>query len=652
MKKKWIVNLSAVLKTLGFSKEKLENGLTAAEWKQVREQYETAYGTSLEADKEANEDADPEPKAEETALTAEETAALALQLGLDEKEIPSEPKAAAKKAAAKAAEQKKTIDALKQEPETEDPVEKVSAQAANPFGNKHSKTHLYGIEHPMFSRGKWYNNLMADGQHRFVEITETEKNVFETDFKAATKLLRERMEEHRANGTFDRLDFDALANGTIDLTGPTRTGYNSDVTNTEVLLGEYITRRSDLVLAYFKSLPSVKDIFPVRSNVQNREVSVSGIVGELSQGYRKGRIFKGSMEFDADLYKVDDLMFKFNFEDLVELEKQYIGYLNKDHSAIIKWTFIEWVMVHYGEQLIKEQNERNVIGTRAPQQNVVANPSNLAADGVITAVMRAVRERRIYPFENIGTYDADTMLDTVEAFVDKIQEVAGSHADDLKIYLNARHKRWYIRAYRQKYGQDADFTGSHATLADLDPSLIIWVPNMRLSDYYMLAAKPGNVELLEDKPGEMLAFEFTPEFEGVCVKSRWKEGAHVEQAGKKFATTAALIADNFAHQFVYVNAPVSNANNVKNTLYIATGTTAAAAFDATAIYNVADADRAVVIVAGAAGAKVKVAADKTYTAAATGDQIVLYPALADNNGVTAATGAPLVLETSGFTLDA
>ncbi len=648
--KRWMKRVSAVLQTLGFSASKVQEGLTAEEWKDVCDVYSKTYGTTFSADKEANEDESPMAQ-----LSADDIASIASLLGVKKDEVPADATEAARQAAAVAAQKaeaeaaaKAEAEKLAKEKEVDEPTDKVRAQAPLALNARHSATHLFGVEHDFYSRKKWYNNLMASADHRFVEIHDAERRVFDADFKAQAQMLRERLEEHRANGTFDRLDFNAIANGTLDLTGPTNTAYPSSVTGTDVLLGEYVTRRTDLILAYFKSLPSVKNLFPVRSNVQNREVSVTGIVGELSQGYRKGRIFKGSMEFDADLYKVDDLMFKFNFEDLVELEKQYIGYLNKDHSAIIKWTFIEWVMVHYGEQLIKEQNERNVIGTRAPQQNVVSNPSNLAADGVIAAVLRAIRERRIYPFENIGTYDADTMLDTVEAFVDAVQEAAGSYASELKIYLNERHKRWYIRAYRQKYGQDADFTGSHATLADLDPSLIIWVPNMRLTDYYMLAAKPGNIELLEDKPGEMLAFEFTPEFEGVCVKSRWKEGAHVEQAGKAFASRAAMIADDRAHQFVYVNAPMSTANNVKNTLYIATDTTTG--FDASAIFNVADKDRAVVIIAGADGAKVKVSAAKTYVAASTGDQIVLYPELADNNGVTAATGAPLVLEAKGFTL--
>ena len=552
--KKWIMNLSSLFKTLGFSKEKIQGGLTAAEWKQVRESYLATYGTSLESDKALNEDV-PQNEPEALSLTAEETAALADALGVNQEEVPDDAKAAAKKAAEIAAQKAAEAQRLAEEkarlaatPENELPADRVRAkQQLLPLAGHHTKGYLFGVEHELYSRKKWYNELMANPAHTLVQVTETDAEIFSKDLKAQTKALRERMDYHRANGTFDQLDFTAASGGQPE----TLLDYLD-------MMPGYMTRRTDLVLAYFKSLPSVKDLFPVRSNVQNREVAVGAIVGELSQSYIKGRIFKGGIEFEADLYKVDDVMFKYNFEDLVDLEKQYIGYLNKDHSAIIKWTFIEWVMIHYGEQLIKEQNERNVIGIRLPLQNVQNSPSNFAADGVIHAIARACQQYRVLPFYNIGLYTAATMLDTVEAFADAVQEAAGSAADSMKIYLNARHKRWYIRAYREKYGQDADFTGSHATLVDLDPAKLVWVPNMRANDFYIWATEPGNIELLEDKPGEMLAFNFKEELEGVAVVSRWKEGAHVQKAGKSFSTAAKLEADQYKHQFLFINFPVGS----------------------------------------------------------------------------------------------
>ena len=634
--KKWMQNVAAVLKKMGVSSEKIAaNSLSAEEWKQVEEAYQKEYGKTLAEDKEAGEDADPDPdnghEAEATALTDEERAAIAGLLGVNPSDVPANAAEAARKAAEAAAQAQQAAQQAAAKPERKDPVATAAARRAVSFGGAHTATYLYGIEHPLYAREKFYNQLTGATVVGIDEHRSTDVEMVRKDFVQMTQMVSKRYAQLREAGVLGSLTMAALASGEgiIDMLPPTND------------LGEYLVRRTDAIIAYFKELPSVRgSIFPVHSNVQNAEVAVGAIIGELSQGYREGRIFKGGMQFTADKYKVDDLMFKFNFTDLVRLEKEYIGWLNHNEgSAIIKWTFIEWVLVYYGTQLVKEQNERNVVGVRVPQQNVKANPSNLAADGALRAITRAIRQNRVLPFYEIGAYDADTMLDTVEAFADKVIEVSGS-LDDKKIYLNKRHQRWYIRAYREKYGKDADFTGSKATLVDLDPASIIWVPNMGATDFIMFCTEAGNVELLEAKPNEMLNFDFTTEFEGVAVKSRWKEGAHVVKAGAPFKTEAELKADNFAHQFLYVNYPAV-AKEIAATVDLEGNTLVAisnAAGDspATAITTVngAAADRVITLVAGAAdveleksGAFSKITAD--FVAGAKGDYIEVYPELED-----------------------
>lgn len=600
--KKWIFNLSALFKTLGFTQQKIEAGLTADEWKQIKDAYLSTYGTTLAEDKNSNEDIIPPDENNDPANN----------------EVPDDTPADDQQAQqAQVIEQLTAqLEQLRNQPEIEQPIQTFNNMQKVSFTGNHTPDYLFGIQHDNFSRKKWYNQLMADPSHALVTINDSKAETFSKDFKAQTSAIKSRMEEHRMNGTFDALDFKALANGEISFT----TG------NTILDDSGYTVLRQDLIIAYFKSLPSVTNIFPIRSNVQNNEVAVGSIVGELSQGYRSGRIFKGSLNFDADLYKVDDVMFKFNFEDLVELEKQYVGYLNKDHSAIVKWTFIEWVMVYYGEQLIKEQNERQIVGTRVPQQEVTANPANFAADGVIAAIMRTIEEGRVLPFAEIGAYTAATMLETVEAFADKLLEVAGSYADQLKIFINARHKRWYVRAYREKYGQDADFTGANATLADLDPSQLVWVPNLPINCYLIFAAEPGNIELLEDKPGEMFAFHWHEELEGAAVVSRWKEGAHVQKAGVKFNTYAELVADNYQHQFLFTNLPLGE------TVGTSTIVSAEAAIDSATptlnafyIYNETSSDK-----------EVKISSTKTITIKV-GKTALVYPVLSEAQGVITPT---------------
>ena len=433
--KKWQKNVAAILKTMGISREKVAAGnISAEEWKKIEESYKTAHGKTLAEDKEAGEEAEADPAepeaAQATQLSDEERTAIADMLGVDPAQVAQEPAAAAQQAAQAAQAARQQAAQMAQQPEPKKPVVVGAMKRANVFGGPHTATHLYGIEHELYSREKFYNQLT--GASAVNESPRGEEvQMVQRDFLKMAGIVSQRLAQLREAGALASLTMASLhGEGQINMVPPTSE------------LGEYLVRRTDAIIAYFKEVPSVRGtIFPVHSNVQNAEVAISAIVGELSQGYREGRIFKGGMQFTPDKYKVDDLMFKFNFVDLVRLEKEYIGWLNRNEgSAIIKWTFIEWVLVHYGTQLIKEQSIRNVIGVRVPQQNVKANPSNLSADGALRAITRAIRQYRVLPFESIGTYDADTMLDTVEAFADEVVKAHGG-LDDLKISLNKRHQR-------------------------------------------------------------------------------------------------------------------------------------------------------------------------------------------------------------------
>lgn len=629
----WQKNVAAILKKMGISREKVTAGnISAEEWKQIEEAYKTTHGKTLAEDKEAGEEAEPDPAEPEAAaatqLSDEERTAIADMLGIEPAQVAQKPAAAAQQAAQAAQAARQQAEQMAHQPEVKKPVVEAGMKRVNLFGGAHTAEYLFGIEHPLYARNKQYNQLT--GTSIVGRISSSDVQAASKDFLEMAQIVSERYAQLREAGALASLTMASLhGEGQINMVPPT----------TE--LGEYVVRRTDAIIAYFKEVPSVRGTyFPVHSNVQNAEVAISAIIGELSQGYRAGRIFKGGMSFAPDKYKVDDLMFKFNFADLVRLEKEYIGWLNRNEgSAIVKWTFIEWVLVHYGTQLIKEQSIRNVIGVRVPQQNVKANPSNLSADGALRAITRAIRQNRVLPFDSIGTYDADTMLDTVEAFADEVAKAHGG-LDDLKIYLNKRHQRWYIRAYREKYGKDADFTGANAQLVDLDPASLVWLPNMKENDFIMFAMEPGSIELLEDKPGEMLNFDFTPEFEGVAVKSRWKEGAHAVKAGAPFKTVAELEADNYEHQFLFVNNPASaltiaaTVNLSGNTLF--TISQAAGESPATAITtaNGVATDRVITLVASAAGVELKKSGafskiDSDFVAGAKGDYLEVYPELED-----------------------
>ncbi|MDR1544761.1 MAG: hypothetical protein LBS50_10240 [Prevotellaceae bacterium] len=628
--KKWQKNFMAIVVALGFTEQIKGGKLSADEQKQIFKEYQEKFGVSFEDDKKANEDA-----LEETAdaLSAEEISTIAKLMGVSEETVPPVPKAAAKTAAEKAAENaelaKKAaeqIAALKAEEDKPKPKTVTVEQNKFNLFRAHSAAHLFGVDDNLYSLKNGENRIMLDKKPYLMEISgnKKERAAFLTRLETFSDKVSERIDFMNKNSLFGALDFNAQIKGESGID-------YSELFNTA---GEYIVRRTDLILAYLRQVPTVRNIFPVLSGVQNKMIAPLASFSELSQGYRKGRIFKGNVKFAAEMYKVDAVMFKYDFEDLIELERQYIGYLNREGSSVFKWTFIEWILIHFGQKLQNEQNIRNVRGYAVPQQDVLSNPFEFAADGALRAIQRAVEEYKVLPFYDYGTYDKNSMLDVVEEIWDKFSEYVNDTAT-FRIYANARHESWYKRAFRQKYGQDTDFAGAqNSPMVDLDPNKIVWVPNMLINDYTLWITIPYNVELLEHIAGEMHKYDFTKEFESVLAFSRWKEGAHVQQAGIKFASKAELEANEYKEQILFVNYPTTNLTlaasiDVKaNSHYKVTGTTA--------VSSVVGANPAVVYKFEAAAAGVKIVKSGVFSkinslfeANAEGDWLKVYAELED-----------------------
>lgn len=565
--KKWNQRVSDILNTFGLTTKVKENTMTNEDWSKFNTEYQQKYGISFSDDREANEDAEPETP----LLSAEQQQEIASVLNVSTDKAPKTAPEATTALTAQVKEQQAVITQLSDTPESEKPTTQQPTMKKL-LGQGHTPTHLFGIEDTKFARSNWWCDLTASRK----EITESELDEnqvrsFKSAFREQAQSLASRFEELNDNNLIGALDYKAMAAGNSVI----------DYSQLDGTAGEYITRRNDAVIAYLRTLPTVGHLFPVISNVQNKELAPTVHFGELSQGYRKGRIFKGSTAFAAEIYKVEDCMFKYEFADLIKLEKKYIGYLNTEGSSIIKWTFIEWLMISFIEILHSEEQRRRIIGVRVPQQSVVANPAVFAADGILRAIERAEEEFKVLPFEEFGVYTSATMVDTFEAFWDEISQVIPSMTG-MKFYANLKHRNWYVKGFREKYGKDNDFTGVKEGLQDLSPEQIQWVPNMERNDYKFWITMHGNVNNLQHLPSDMMNFKFTQEFESVLVNSRWKGGAVVLTPGVKYKDKAELEASGRENQYIFTNYPASELaadaatiNGKLNTLFVTAANTAA-----------------------------------------------------------------------------
>jgi len=448
----------------------------------------------------------------------------------------------------KVVEQEKTIEALKKEPEASEPKKVVPKGKVIPItGGKTTEKYLFGIEAPLFAMDKPWNIVAAT--RRPLEVFAADKGMegnweeYESDFKKAlgsyAKTLANRMGELQAEGKLGSIKMQD-----IDFTGFDNTGWGE----------EYIIRRQDALIAYIRTLNSIAGIFPTRYGVQNKEVLTNAFLTSFSQSFQGGRVFKGGASVEPIEAEVFDLMFKHKFSNLKELEKEYIGYLNREGSDPMKWTWIEWMLARILEVLMNEWNERRILGCRVEPTLTKAGHHLHGSTGVIRKLLKwAWNDFRLQPFTAYTTYTKSTVLTYVESFVEDVNKVLPS-LKGMVLHVNEKHLPWYNAAFRAAYALQQDYSGNKSTIMNYPDVSIQGVPNMG-NLCFMWLTMPGNIELIENKAGEMAKIGMQRDLEELMVYSYWKEGVNAIMVGKKFATLAALTADNYQNQYIFMTDP-------------------------------------------------------------------------------------------------
>ncbi|MCW3784917.1 hypothetical protein [Plebeiibacterium sediminum] len=551
--KDFLEKLQEIMEAMGLKKK--VSDLSKEEKTQFAEKYKEVHGSDLDEDLKAYKENKEKNESLETAFA--DLAGILDQTdgaGANDK-TPAEQVAEIKKQIAdlkkkngdkdakiKKLQEEKT--ALEQEMEHDDP-KKVNMKVAI-VGLPHSETHLFGIQHAMYSLDKRWNQLMVDRTISSKGLDEEATfNEFQKETRDFGNKVAARMQElHESNMLRDPEKLQA----DVDYTGLSGAGLGD----------QFVVRRTDALIARFIRLKNVYDIFPRRYGIEDRELITNAFFDEFSQPYQEGEVWKGGMSLKPEVGYVDDAMMKTLFKNWKWIERSYIAYLNQDGSDPIKWNMIEWAILQIAEKLTNEQYKRKIVGVfRKPVANRPAH-ANHASTGVIFTLIRYVHEYKLLPIEDAAyaeyTNTGTDMIDTVEAFVEKVKEVYEGDIEDLTLYLNKNHKTWYKSGYRQKYGADGDFSAVVDGKLQDEEVNIIWVPNMG-SHQLMFMQKPGNIQCLENLPGEMFKIKFKEEMESVKAWSIWKEGTSAEFVGKPFTTKAELEANNFELQEIFMNKP-------------------------------------------------------------------------------------------------
>jgi hypothetical protein len=571
------VELMTVLQKLGLVDKAKTNALTNADWQSIVNSYRQEYNANLRDEMDVDDDeGDGEgagnPPPAESALTQEELNNVQTILtqalnqaggnasgngsgeggdngaGQEGNGSGNQSQATAASLSRLAKSVGDLVTRMSSSAAPDRPVHTASGGVLALCGPGTTKTHLFGIEHPMFSMSKRWNRITAAPGYAMTNaMTENDSKDFFAAVGNYASSLQQRFAYLQANGM---LDAEKLAAGEFS------TNYQG-VDDTKVG-DQYVIRRQDALIARVLKKRDLTQHFPVRYGIQDRDLVFNAFFDSVSQSWQEGRVFKGGMKIENEMGHVDDAMIKLQFGPMKKLERIYIGYLNKEGSDPIKWTQIEFAVLNSLETAQVEQNKRRMRGIYVkPEQGVPGHYLN-ASTGILYTLLRYYHENKFLLHDD-ASYRSYTKADMLSAVKEYVSDVIASCTEDMDLdnhvlYLNAMHKTWWIENIRSEYGKETDFTGpnSYANVVPDTNTHIIWLPYLGQIPFMFLHI-PGNLQFLEFLPGEMLALKVKEDMEEVLGWSVWKEGTAAAFVGRKFSTRAALVANKYEFQQIFMN---------------------------------------------------------------------------------------------------
>lgn len=552
-------NVQKILQKLGFagSEESLK-ALTPDEWKQFFASYHEEFGTDFHADMQAYQDeqhAVPDQAQINEAFSVlsglinpkqnvEDAAAHGVQDTKTEQPTAQQVLDMAKAVSA-------TFMAMGNHAADDVPMTTVAGSVVGFTGSGDREKFLFGIEHEFFSMDKPWNRFTANPTSDQRLGDKKIAASFGAEVEAYSSSLAERYSYLQSH---NQLNPEKLAEGEFATDYSQVTGMKGG--------DQYLIRRQDAIIARVLSIRQLTQYFPVRYGIQDRDVIFNAFFGEVSQAYQVGEVYKGDMEIEPEMGYVDDAMIKMKFGPMKELERMYIGYLNREGSDPIKWSMIEYAIMGSLENAQREQNMRRMRGLYVKPETGVAGSYLNAGTGVLYTLIRLHHEHKLLLTDNVAyrTYDDANMLETVQEFY---KEILAKVSEDMSLdqhvmYLNENHKQWWIQNVRGAYGQQQDFTGPNSYLNIIPDSStnmrIIWLPYLGQLPFMMMQV-PGNIQFLENLPGEMLAMQTEMQMEMVRGWSTWKEGCSPAFVGRNFSSADKLKENDYLWQQIFLNKP-------------------------------------------------------------------------------------------------
>ena len=313
----------------------------------------------------------------------------------------------------------------------------------------------------------------------------------------------------------------------------------------------YRTRWSDRLQSFLVELPTITKIFKTESGHQDLETLVNLWLGEFSQADNSAnsefdKVTKGSYEFGTETLRMYGVMFAHKFKSLKDLEKSWIGYLNREGSNPVKLSFIEYLLVETAKKLHNEREQRYVNGVRKDPDPDVPGRAMEAADGVYEFLRKRV-EGHIDFTPNGGTTGKTvyqikpfnlpkiTAANIGEVFYQGTSMIPSVFRDTGKICLYI--PSWMLPLYHKyneaHYGQNVDYKAGITYVKEFPAVKIITIPNAD-NHHRIFWTIEDNIKTYDHIAGEMYRFTLEQQDWTVKVWSNWKESIQAECVGYKY----------------------------------------------------------------------------------------------------------------------
>lgn len=337
---------------------------------------------------------------------------------------------------------------------------------------------------------------------------------------------------------------------------PTLDATSMDYSQLKTDLGDYYRiRKQDRIQSFLMKLPSLENVFGLESGYQDQAALVNMfLTEEFSQADNTiasdfANVVKGGYKFEAEILTMYDVMFAHTFKGLKALEKNWLGYLNREGSSTMKWSFIEYILVETGKKLHNERELRRMNGKRINPVANVPGTAMGAADGLRTWLKKQIAAFKIRPFA-MGEWTDMNISDYVRrgtAMVPSVIRDSGM----LKLYMSPDAVVAYHKNNEQLYGVNQDYKANLMYVKEYPSVQLVGVPNMAESKRLIWTIE-GNIKLFEDKPNEMYNFNLEQSDWSLKVWSNWKESVWAYLVGRKYAS-ADLIPEDFSTQMIFCN---------------------------------------------------------------------------------------------------